>query len=237
MRTHDRAPPHDARGAGARRGRAGGAQAALEYSSAEHIVLSGTCCCSSPVSELHADLAQWRGRTRMQMIPVPSTGGQSAQSGPAACGASRRRFITIRDQTIFVGRVPLRTYKRPIPGRRCLIASPSSGRSVPGRTRRWRSVLDRPDLVPVLAHDVRSRGVRARVDSRESGAGRRRERGRARRSALVGRLVDRDRAPALARRRRFPGARGGTVRDARVRTRLPDRNGCPVSPQPLQRAS
>ena len=126
-----------------------GLRAALEHSSAEHIiVLSGTCYPLVSVSELHEELARWRGRTRMQLLPLPFSWWSTPRNPDGGMWRFRRRFVTIRDQTIFVGRVPLRTYKRPIPGELRLIASQQWKICARAHAKVALQVLDdRPDLV------------------------------------------------------------------------------------------
>lgn len=101
-----------------------GLRAALEHSAAEHlIVLSGSCYPLVSMAELHEELARYRGRTLMQLIPVPYESWSTPRNPDGGMRRFRRRFVTIRDQVVFVGQTPLRTYKRPIPRELRLIAS------------------------------------------------------------------------------------------------------------------
>lgn len=93
-----------------------GLQAALLHSSAEHIiVMSGNCYPLVPVAEIEDDFASWRGLSRLSMTPLPYSDWSTPRNPDGGYWRFRRRFVTLRDQTISVRGVPLRTLRREIP--------------------------------------------------------------------------------------------------------------------------
>jgi hypothetical protein len=82
------------------------------------------------------------------MIPIPFEWWGSRRNPDGGMWRFRRRFVTIRDQIIFVGSVPLRSYKRPIPSELRLIASQQWKICARAHAKVALQVLDdRPDLV------------------------------------------------------------------------------------------
>jgi len=126
-----------------------GLRAALGHSSAEHlIVLSGTCYPLVSMAELHEELAAWRGLTRMQLTPVPFSWWSTPRNPDGGMWRFRRRFLSIREQQLFVRQVPLRTFKRRIPGELHLTASAQWKIYARAHVETVLAVLDqRPDLV------------------------------------------------------------------------------------------
>jgi hypothetical protein len=101
-----------------------GLRIALEYSAAEHvIVLSGSCYPLVSVAELEDELSDWRGLSRLRLIPVPNRLWDTPRHPDGGMWRFRRRFVSFRGQTVFVGGVPLRTFRRPIPHELQLYAS------------------------------------------------------------------------------------------------------------------
>jgi hypothetical protein len=102
----------------------GGLAMALQRSVAEHmIVLSGSCYPLVSVDELSDELADWRGLSRMRLVPLPHAGWNTPRNPDGGLWRFRRRFVTFRGQTVFVGGVPLRTYRRRVPPELSLHAS------------------------------------------------------------------------------------------------------------------
>ncbi len=93
-----------------------GLRMALERSRAEHlIVMSGSCYPLVPVKEIEDDLAGWRGRSRLQLNPLPYRLWSTARNPDGGLWRFQRRFISFRDQIVFLRGVPLRTVRRAIP--------------------------------------------------------------------------------------------------------------------------
>ena len=93
-----------------------GLRMALEHSAAEHlIVLSGSCYPLVSVAELEDDLAQWRGVPRLRLFPLPHPLWNTPSNEDGGLWRFRRRFVSLRGKVVFVGDVPLRTFRRSIP--------------------------------------------------------------------------------------------------------------------------
>jgi hypothetical protein len=93
-----------------------GLRAALERSSAEHIVImSGSCYPLHSPGALHEALAAAGGRTRMESEPLPYAGWSTARNPDGGYWRFRRRFVVVGDQAILVRGIPLRTFRREIP--------------------------------------------------------------------------------------------------------------------------
>lgn len=96
----------------------------LQKSAAEHIaVLSGSCYPLVDVGELEEELCQWRGRSRLRLDPVPYRPWDTQRNPDGGSWRFRRRFVSFRGQTLFVGGVPLRTVRQGIPNELRLHAS------------------------------------------------------------------------------------------------------------------
>ena len=99
-------------------------RAALTYSRAEHIaVLSASCYPLVSTQELNDELAAFRGQSRFLLNPMPFAPWGTASNPDGGMWRLRRRFVTIRDQVVFVRGTPLRTFRRPIPGELTLMGS------------------------------------------------------------------------------------------------------------------
>lgn len=86
-----------------------GLRAALERTSAEHIaVLSGSCHPLLPVSGLVAELSAWAGRSWIWNQPMPFPRWDTPRHRDGGLWRVRHRFLTRRDQVLFVRGVPLR---------------------------------------------------------------------------------------------------------------------------------
>jgi hypothetical protein len=89
---------------------------ALDRSAAEHlIVLSGSCYPLVSVPELEEELTHWRGLSRLRLVPLPHPGWNTPRNPDGGMWRFRRRFVSVRGQTMFVGGIPLRTMRRSIP--------------------------------------------------------------------------------------------------------------------------
>jgi hypothetical protein len=101
-----------------------GLEMALARSRAEHlIVLSGTCYPLVTIPELEDELADWRGLSRLRLVPLPHAGWNTPRNPDGGMWRFRRRFVSIRGHTVFVGSVPLRTFRRAVPPQLRLHAS------------------------------------------------------------------------------------------------------------------
>jgi hypothetical protein len=97
---------------------------ALDRTAAEHlIVLSGSCYPLVSVAELEEELSHWRGLSRLRLVPLPHEAWNTPRNPDGGMWRFRRRFVSVRGQTLFVGSVPLRTVRRTIPRELCLHAS------------------------------------------------------------------------------------------------------------------
>jgi hypothetical protein len=97
---------------------------ALDHSAAEHLlVLSGSCYPLVSVAELEDELSRWRGLSRLRLIPLPHSGWDTPRNPDGGMWRFRRRFVSVRGRTLFVGSVPLRTFRQWIPPELCLHAS------------------------------------------------------------------------------------------------------------------
>jgi len=125
-----------------------GLRMALEHTPAEHlIVFSGSCYPLVSVAELQDELADWRGLSRMPLIPVPNRSWDTPRNPDGGMWRFRRRFVTFRGQTVYVGGVPLRARRRPIPSELSLHGSSQWKIYARAHAAEWLRVLsDRPDL-------------------------------------------------------------------------------------------
>jgi Core-2/I-Branching enzyme len=125
-----------------------GLQTALEHSAAEHlIVLSGSCYPLVSVAELQDELSDWRGLSRLSLTPIPNRCWDTPRNPDGGMWRLRRRFVTFRDQPVFVGGVPLRTRRRAIPTELSLHASSQWKIYARAHAAKWLRILDeRPDL-------------------------------------------------------------------------------------------
>lgn len=90
-------------------------EAALRFSDAEHIVvMSGACYPLASYGDICDDLAQWRGRSRFELHPLPFRGWNSRWLGHGGLGRLSVRFLGRGDDLITIG-------DRPIPGGRSRI--------------------------------------------------------------------------------------------------------------------
>jgi hypothetical protein len=91
-------------------------RAALERSAAEHVlVLSGSCYPLVSLDDLHEELAPWRGRSRLELRPLPRPEWSTPRNDDGGLWHFNRKFVTIRGQVVRVRDVPLRTVRRTIP--------------------------------------------------------------------------------------------------------------------------
>ena len=89
---------------------------ALDHSAAEHvIVLSGNCYPLVSVSELADELSDWRGLSRLRLVPLPYSGWDTPRNRDGGMWRFRRRFVSVCGRSVFVGGVPLRTFHQSIP--------------------------------------------------------------------------------------------------------------------------
>ena len=125
-----------------------GLQMALEHSAAEHvIVLSGSCYPLVSVAELQDELSDWRSLSRLPLKPIPHRFWNTPRNPDGGMWRFRRRFVTFRDQTVFVGGVPLRTRRRAIPTELSLHASSQWKIYARAHAAEWLRILnDRPEL-------------------------------------------------------------------------------------------
>lgn len=95
-----------------------GLRAALAGSDAEHVaVLSGSDYPLSSMEQTLADLALWRGHSWISSSPLPWKRWSSRLHRDGGLWRLRHRFLTKRDEVLFLGHVPLRTpWRRRIPG-------------------------------------------------------------------------------------------------------------------------
>jgi hypothetical protein len=101
-----------------------GLRMALDQTAAEHlVVLSGSCYPLVSVAELEEELSHWRGLSRLQLLPLPHRGWDTARNPAGGMWRFRRRFVGVRGHTLYVGRIPLRTFRRAIPQELRLYAS------------------------------------------------------------------------------------------------------------------
>lgn len=93
-----------------------GLSMALKRSRAEHIiVMSGSCYPLVPGDEIKDDLARWRGRSRLELNPLPYDPWGTPRNPDGGLWRFQRRFVHFRDQVVRLHGVPLRTVRRPIP--------------------------------------------------------------------------------------------------------------------------
>ncbi|HUK76148.1 MAG TPA: beta-1,6-N-acetylglucosaminyltransferase [Thermoleophilia bacterium] len=152
----------------------------LRASAAEHvIVLSGACYPLVPAGEIADELADWGGRSRMPLNPLPHERWSTRRNPDGGLWRMRRRFVTFRGQIVFIAGKPLPTYRREAPKGLVLCASAQwkvyARRHViallrvlderPDLERFWRttfvpdescvaSILSSPDLVGDLCEQV-----------------------------------------------------------------------------------
>jgi Core-2/I-Branching enzyme len=124
-------------------------RAALEHSDAAHVVvLSSSCYPLVPAAELRDEIARWPGLTRVRLNHIPYAGWSTRRNQDGGMWRFRRRFVTIRDQMVFVRGVPLRTFKRRIPPELSLVASLQWKIYARAHVKVLLDVVDdRPDLV------------------------------------------------------------------------------------------
>jgi hypothetical protein len=126
-----------------------GVRMVLERTRAEHIiVMSGNCYPLVTTAEIEDELAGWRGRSRLELhtIPYPLWGRRGTADG--GLFRFQRRYVTVRDQVIFVRGLPLCTVRRAIPAD--LLLHASSQWKIYAREHAMtvlRVLDDRPDLV------------------------------------------------------------------------------------------
>ena len=85
----------------------------LETSRAEHVVvLSGACYPLVSVDELRDELAAWNGFSRLRLDAFPHPAWDTPRNRDGGLWRVRRRFVTYRGRVIYLGAVPLRTFKR-----------------------------------------------------------------------------------------------------------------------------
>ena len=97
---------------------------ALDHSAAEHvIVLSGNCYPLVGVAELEEELSHWRGLSRLRLVALPHSGWDTPRNPDGGMWRFRRCFVSVRGRTVFVGHVPLRTFRQAIPAELRLHAS------------------------------------------------------------------------------------------------------------------
>ena len=102
-----------------------GVRAALASTDADHVlVMSGSDYPLVPVAELRAELDDWRDRSRMQMIPVPTWIWNTARRPDGGMWRFRYRFVVHRGNLVRVRGVPLRSpWPRRVPRELRLFAS------------------------------------------------------------------------------------------------------------------
>ena len=85
----------------------------LSTSRSEHvIVLSGACYPLVSVERLCAELAGWRGLSRLRLNPLPHRPWDTPRNPDGGLWRVRRRFVTWGGRVVYVGNVPLRTVRR-----------------------------------------------------------------------------------------------------------------------------
>jgi hypothetical protein len=96
----------------------------LETSRAEHVVvMSGACYPLVSVDELRDELAAWNGLSRLRLDAFPHPAWDTPRNRDGGLWRVRRRYVTFRGHVVFVGGVPLRTFKRRVPVGLALCAS------------------------------------------------------------------------------------------------------------------
>jgi hypothetical protein len=127
-----------------------GLRTVLDRSAAEHIVVaSGSCYPLVGVGELEDELAQWRGRSRLELNPIPYTGWSQFSAIP---DGGRHRFdlsfARLRGELVLIRGVPIPVGRRPVPASLLLQASSQWKIYARRHVRALLGVLDeRPDLV------------------------------------------------------------------------------------------
>jgi Core-2/I-Branching enzyme len=97
---------------------------ALSTSDAEHIVvLSGTCYPLLSLADLNDDLAGWRGRSRLQLNPIPYPAWNSFLRHDGGMWRFRTRFLGHGDDLIMIRGLPIPLGRRSIPPELELYAS------------------------------------------------------------------------------------------------------------------
>jgi hypothetical protein len=93
-----------------------GLRRALADSRAEHIIVaSGACYPLVSVAELEDELCAWRGLTRMRQDRIPYALWSTPRNPDGGMWRFRRRYLTVRGQLCWAGRIPLRGRRREIP--------------------------------------------------------------------------------------------------------------------------
>lgn len=101
-------------------------RAAVERTDAGHIaVLSGADYPLMPVADLIRELQPWQGRSWITNLALPMSDWDTRRHPDGGLWRLRYRYLTRRDQVIFIGGHPLRTpWRRTIPAELSLRASP-----------------------------------------------------------------------------------------------------------------
>jgi len=93
-----------------------GLRAALAATKADHIiVMSGSCYPIIATGELIARLEARRGQTLFTAGPLPIAGWETWRNHDGGHWRFNRRFLTIDDQVVRVGDIPLRTVRQRVP--------------------------------------------------------------------------------------------------------------------------
>ncbi len=88
----------------------------LATSRADHVaVLSGACYPLVGVPALCDELDAWRGRSRLRLNPLPHHLWDTPRNPDGGLWRVRRRFVTYRGHVVYLGNVPLRTWRRRSP--------------------------------------------------------------------------------------------------------------------------
>ena len=189
-------------------GELAGLRAVLEGSATEHIVIiSGSCYPLVSMAELTDQLADWRGRSRMELNPLPKPDWSFPIGRPdGGMWRFNRRFLTIGGRTVLVRGLPVPLGRRTIPPELRLHACSQWKIYARAHARKLLEVIEaRGDLVRYSALDLHPRGVRSRLDPHLAPAGRVDRRRAPPQPHALHRLAGKPtRAPALAEPRRIP---------------------------------
>jgi hypothetical protein len=127
-----------------------GLRTVLDRSAAEHIVVaSGSCYPLVSVGELEDELAQWRGRSRLELNPIPYDGW--SQFSALHDGGRHRfdlTFAKVHGELVLIRGMPIPMRRRPVPASLFLQASSQWKVYARAHAQALLAVLDeRPDLV------------------------------------------------------------------------------------------